>query len=45
VQPFHAVTVPRRFPNPLLREVLGATQGGAVVRDRAPAVQRRATDG
>lgn len=24
VQPFHAVTVPRRFPNPLLRQVLGA---------------------
>jgi len=25
VQPFHAVTVPRRFPNPLLREVLKAS--------------------
>ncbi|MBB3899945.1 LysR family transcriptional regulator [Roseococcus suduntuyensis] len=24
VQPFHAVTLPRRFPNPLLREVLRA---------------------
>lgn len=27
VQPFHAVTVPRRFPNPLLREVLRAASG------------------
>jgi LysR family transcriptional activator of nhaA len=25
-QPFHAVTVPRRFPNPLLREVLRAAR-------------------
>jgi LysR family transcriptional activator of nhaA len=28
VQPFHAVTVPRRFPNPLLRVVLGAAGVG-----------------
>ena len=28
LQPFHAVTVPRRFPNPLLREVLGAAGVG-----------------
>jgi LysR family transcriptional activator of nhaA len=35
-QPFHAVTVPRRFPNPLLREVLRA----ASVRDAPIAVGR-----
>jgi LysR family transcriptional activator of nhaA len=30
VQPFHAVTVRRRFPNPLLREVLGAAGAAAM---------------
>lgn len=29
VQPFYAVTIPRRFPNPLLREALGAATAGA----------------
>lgn len=29
VQPFHAVTVPRRFPNPLLSELLDAAGVGA----------------
>ncbi|MGK7868075.1 LysR family transcriptional regulator [Falsiroseomonas sp. E2-1-a20] len=34
VQPFHAVTVPRRFPNPLLRELLGAAGVGAATQPR-----------
>jgi LysR family transcriptional activator of nhaA len=29
-QPFHAVTIPRRFPNALLREALGAAAGAAM---------------
>jgi LysR family transcriptional activator of nhaA len=38
-QPFHAVTVRRRFPNPLLREVLGAAREpvAAGLPERRPA--------
>lgn len=41
VQPFHAVTVPRRFPNPLLREVLGAAGIPGVPDRRAEPLRQR----